>query len=193
MDKKLMERLEPVLNTDPGHQARVEAWKAELAEKGQSMAMPDLFPLYAAARKEKARLEAELSDVQVRVDGSWQLLRAAMADAKQTAFTAENGEKIRIEPTLTVAFVDPAAFREWCMADDDLVLQFTLHSSKAMSVVKKRLEAGLDEPPGTVANFWDKPVYTPLVPLKARRKKGEANDGGSEGAGSETGGELEFL
>lgn len=160
-------RLTKILNTDPDHQQKVEAVKADMRASNEFTQQAHWLAWeYAGLRREKAGIEADLSDCQVRLDAIEQLMHDQFEVEGTKGLTLANGDKIRVEPALGIKFVDPEKFRLWCLADKDLALKMQLHVATATALVKKMLEVGQPEPPGTEAVTWDKSVFTPVVPLK---------------------------
>jgi ABC-type uncharacterized transport system permease subunit len=158
---QVFQRLEKTLNTDPSYQSKVEAVKAELkADPDFKMQASALAADYATLRRQKDTINAELSEVQVELDATFQLMAEAYEIEGTTSLTLENGDVIRVQPTISVSFPDPEAFRLWCLADADLSRKMVLHASTAKSLVSQMLLDGQSEPPGAKASFYDQPVLT---------------------------------
>lgn len=167
-------RLTKILNTDPDHQQKVEAVKTEMIAENEFVRQAHwLAAEYGSVRREKAAIEADLSECQVRLDAVEQLMHDQFEVEGMKGLTLANGDKVRVEPALGVKFTDPEKFRLWCLADKDLALKMQLHVSTATALVKRMLEVGQPEPPGTEAVTWDKSVFTPVIPLKQSAREDE--------------------
>lgn len=153
-------RLQKTLNTDPSHQLKVDAVKQAMRDEGIEQRAAALATSYAAVRREKDSITAQLSECQVRLDAVFQLMCDAYEAEGTTSLTLGNGDAVRIQPKIYVGFPDPEAFRLWCLQDEDLKRKMVLHPSTASSLVSQMLLDGAAEPPGAKASFVDQAVFT---------------------------------
>lgn len=158
---QVFQRLTKILNTDPSHQAKIDAVKQEMqAEPTFVRHASALAAEYAALRREKDTISADLSECQVRLDAIFQLMSEQFEVEGTTALTLDNGDNVRIQPKISVAFPDPDAFRQWCLADPDLARSMRLMPQTAISLVSQMLLDGQAEPPGALASFYNQAVLT---------------------------------
>lgn len=158
----LFARLPRVLGTDPVYQDKINAIKDLLVARSDFVRQGHaLAKRYTELRRQKDRINRELSDTQVELDAITQLMESQFEVEHTTSIKLSNGDRIRIEPGIHGKVVDHVAFREWCMQDEDLRQKLTLHSATIAAIVKEMLLEGLAEPPGTQAVVWNKVVFTP--------------------------------
>ncbi len=132
------------LGEEPDYQEKVNAAKAKVTTERTASA---LAREYVRIRKQKDAIAAALYDLQVELSAVSQLMTKQFED--------EGVDNIRVdgrpvstylEPAAKV--VDKAAFRDWCLADPDLAPKLQLWPSTMVDLVKQRLLAGEDVPPG---------------------------------------------
>lgn len=123
---------------------------------------------YITLRKQKAKIEDELSDVQVMIEAYERLLSesqerqaAGWGDYGVSDKTLKmvTGGTIRLEPVPRGSVKDVEAFRRWCIKAG-YERQLVLHSGTMNSIVKERLVAGMSLPDGVEVFLDTKFVYT---------------------------------
>lgn len=190
----LIDKLPRLLGTEPKYQEKVEVVKQEMLtvrdDAGEPVEIKSFLPAtvlgkqYIDIRDEIDALEARLSDANLRLEATSQLMTAQfeVEDVSSLNFTGKGVVRTQYEPYAKVE--DKEAFRLWCIhrcqtcGHDDvqhpvtkngfLVCErpATLEGSLALPwqstnmITKERLLAGQPEPAGVVAHAKVKIVLT---------------------------------
>lgn len=144
----VIDQLPRLLGADPSYQDKVEAvQRAMKAEPGFRLHAVELARQYVALREEKKVVQAELSDVDLRLEAVSQMM-AVQYEVEGVSTIVVDGRPVRtrLEPYPQV--VDKALFNAWCRADPDLAKLMTLMPQTMAKITKDRLLAGEPEPPG---------------------------------------------
>lgn len=107
----------------------------------------------------KAGLEALLSEVNLRIEATSQLMLEQMEDEDLTSIRLTNGRHISTYYEPYGKVVDKEAFRQWCI-NNGLEKSLQLWPSTMNSITKQRLLEGQPEPDGVTA--YAKPVIRML-------------------------------
>lgn len=152
-----------MLGVKPTVQDKVEALKRAIAAdpdfKSHATA---LAATYASLRRERAELQEQLSDVNLRILAVSQM----MADQFEVEDCSSLNmidvrAKVRVQPEPRTVVLDKEGFRVWCL-EAGLERSMVLPWSTANKLVKERLLAGLDEPKGVSAHMNNKIFFTDL-------------------------------
>lgn len=163
----------PELPVDADWQAKIDVVKTKLLDlRGGSMTTSQLFAHYAMLRKMQDELKAQMSDVNIAIEATSQLLIDSHKrqeegwgayGAAPNCLTAVNGDKVRIDVEPYATVVDKDANREWAIKQG-LERLLSLPWQTINSVAKKLLLAGEPEPPGVKTFKKLTIVYTPMKP-----------------------------
>lgn len=157
---------------DLAYQARVEKVKETLAPNATPA---DLATGYANARRDKDRINEQLSIINLRIAAYEQLLAASQEaeeegwgayGAKPNAIRLSNGDVVRIQREPQGKVIDKEAFRQWCIANG-YERQLQLWPSTMNALVKERLLAGDPTPEGCEVGVYDKVVFEAFKAPKA--------------------------
>lgn len=146
-------------------------WQAKVdAEKQDTYAgfsTSDLASEYIDMRALKARIEGELSRVNLSLEAVSQMLISTQEEGegdwgrygvKDNALRLSSGETLRVQTEPYAKVVDKEAFRQWCV-DHGYERQLQLWPTTMNAIVKERLLAGENEPAGTEAYSYSKIVF----------------------------------
>lgn len=134
---------------EPSFLQKVEEHKREVKEQHPDILKPSsLAAEYASLKDEKDVLEAQESDLNVRMEAIKQLLIDQMEAEDVTGVRLDGGILVSIYPEPEPQVTDKEAYRVWCDADPDLRLKMQLWPTTTASIVKERLLAGEGLPPG---------------------------------------------
>jgi len=152
------------VSDDAKYQDLVNKEKAEVTDRSASA----LAQLIVDKRVEKAGIQAEMDKVNLRLEALYQLLADAYEQEGVSSVTLGAGGSVstQLEPVPRVE--DREAFRLWCV-QEGMERSMFLHPSTAAALVKERLLAGEDLPPGVQAWVRVK-VVVRGVPALAEKK-----------------------
>lgn len=156
----IIDKLPPrPLEENPGRQEKLDAIKAKMeADPDFKHSAAFIADQYADIRAEKDAIDDVLSEVQLRLDATVQLLIAQYEAEGVRSVHLESGEAPRVETLPYAKVVDPEAFRLWCLKEG-LERKMSLHPSTTQSLAKDRFLAGEpDPPPGIELSRWTKVV-----------------------------------
>jgi hypothetical protein len=155
----------PKLPPDPSKQDKIEDVKMTVVDRSART----LAETYIDLRREKNRIQKELSDINVRVEAYEQLLEDSKETGlggwgqygvKDNALRLSTGDTIRVQKEPYGQVVDKEAFRQWCIANG-YERQLQLWPSTMSSIVKERLISGEPEPDGCETYAKTTIVYVP--------------------------------
>jgi hypothetical protein len=151
---EILRDVEQTFGVEPDYQAKVDLVKQSILTNTPRTSSA-LLQKYFEARNDRDRVQIALYDANLRLEAVQQLLiRQMEADnISSIRLAAGLGVSTWNEPLAQVR--DPEAFRLWCL-EQGLERKMTLHPSSIQSLVRKRLEAAEEEPPGIV--IYSKPV-----------------------------------
>lgn len=140
------------ISEKPEYQERVEKLKSEITADPQFKGTPtQLHDAYENLRLEKEALEMLLSDVNLRLTATEQLIAKVWDENDMIDFhSASTGSKTTSQPDIYVTIEDPAKFAEWAKANGYEPL-FRLPWQTAGKIVKDLLLEAKPEPPGAKA------------------------------------------
>ena len=141
------EHLPRTFGVEPTYQDKIDLVKAELMKEPALDSSNALAREYAGLRDEKDRVQAQLSETELRLKAVEQLLVDKFEADSITSLRTLEGFAIstHLEPRAQV--VDKEAFRLWCIANG-LERSLQLWPSTMNSLAKERLLAGEPEPDG---------------------------------------------
>jgi hypothetical protein len=105
---------------------------------------------WAELRAEKAALEQQLKDVELGLEAHAQLMSDAYDAEGVARVVLADGQSIGRGEEPHAVIVDPHVFRRWCI-EQDLGNLMSIPWQTANTLVKERLIAGQNEPPGVKA------------------------------------------
>ena len=147
-DLPRVERLEP------SYQAKVNEAKSGIENRTPGK----LAALYKEKRKRKDEAESRVEAINVEIAAIEQLGWEALEDADLTSVKLEGGGSFGVTDDISVAVEDRAAFIAW-LKENDLDSLLTVYSATAASIVKERIEAHEDIPPGIRVGSFKKTVF----------------------------------
>ena len=147
-------KLAPVEMKSNDYQAKINAAKDQYGTRTPGA----LTAEYKVKRKEKDAQEARLYAINVDICALEQLAWDALEDAGLESVKLEGGGSFGVVDDVTVAIEDPVAFGEW-IRDNDLEGLLTVNAQRASSLVKERLLAQQDIPPGVRIGSFKKTSY----------------------------------
>jgi hypothetical protein len=124
---------------------RIDALKAANADKKEDLAA--LGELYGAAKDDKERLEAEKKAVNERLQAFTEMLVERMEAMSLSSFKDAKGRPVILDDKPQPKYVDKRAFLKW-VKEAGLEELLTMHYQTMLAEVKRRLDAGLEPPPG---------------------------------------------
>jgi hypothetical protein len=158
--------LKPLPPADASWQARVETIKAEFSDAPTTAQLVDV---YTTLRREKERVDALLSIVNIRLEAVMQLLDASQEagvdgwgqyGVGDNAVRLANGDTLRVDRKPYGQVKDKEAFRLWCVANG-YEGQMQLWPTTMNTIVKERVLSGDALPDGTDVFSKATIVYTP--------------------------------
>jgi hypothetical protein len=157
----LIDKLPRLLGTEPKYQEKVELVKAAMLEELGADFIPavDLAKTYADLRAEIDAIEAQLSEANLRLESTSQLMTEQFEVEGTSSLTIKGLGSIRTQYEPYSKVEDKEKFRLWCIKngfEQSMVLPW----QSTNSVTKERLLAGLPEPDGIVAHAKVKIVLT---------------------------------
>lgn len=104
---------------------------------------------YSKLRKEKKRLEAQVSEVGETIEAVTALIELRFEEEGIASMKIrETGESVRVQYEPTISYTDKERFRQWCI-ENGYEKEMYLHSGTANTVLKEALLAGKPAPDGT--------------------------------------------
>jgi hypothetical protein len=146
----------------PDQQEKIEKLKSEITADAKYTGKPaQLAEAYEDLRLEKEALEQLLSDVNLRISATEQLIEKRWAEEDMIDFhMASTGSKITSQPDVHVKIEDHDRFETWAKEHGYEKL-FRLPWQTAAKIVKELILDAKPEPPGAKATVRKKIVYTP--------------------------------
>ena len=114
-----------------------------------------LAAAFRAFKGKKAELESQVSRLTIRITAAEELMWDAFESEDRKQFYFDDGGSVSVNPDITIAVEDPDVLNKW-VEENDLGRLRKLHSSTVGSIVKERLLAGLELPPGVRVGTWKK-------------------------------------
>jgi hypothetical protein len=145
---KVVNALPKLAGEEPAYQDKVTVVKlAMIAEPEYKPGASAMAKAYAAVRAEKARIEEQLSECNLRLTAIEQLLVDQYELEDTASVRLDTGESISVQVEPYAQVQDREAFRQWCVAEG-LEKLMSIPWTTANSLTKQRLVDGLPEPPG---------------------------------------------
>lgn len=144
----IVEKLPKLPGEDPGYQEKVNEEKARIIASLKDPTATTFALIYRDLRKKKDKLEVELEKpLNLKIAAIEQLMEDAYEHEGVEALRLEGGGSVskQLEPSAQVT--DSVAYRVWCIENGYAPLM-QLHPSRTQSLLKERLVAGEDIPPG---------------------------------------------
>jgi hypothetical protein len=140
------------LSEKPDYQEKVEKLKEQILADPEYKGTPkQLSDAYEDLRLEKEALEKLLSDVNLRITATEQIIGKVWEDNDMVDFhMLSTGSKVTAQPDVYVTIEDPAAFAVWAKANG-FEGMFRLPWQTAGKIVKDRLLEAKPTPPGAKA------------------------------------------
>lgn len=158
---------------DQKWQNKIDYFKETIISSGSTTPV-ELAKAYANARANKARIEAELSDIHLALEAYSQMLvdSSNSDDPEWGAYGASpntlrtvNGDKFEVRREPYASIEDKDANRLWAIKNG-LERMLSLHPSTINSLTKELLLKGEPEPDGVKTFVKTKIVFTPFKPAK---------------------------
>ena len=112
-----------------------------------------LAALYFDAREKKEAAEAQVKDVNLTIAAIEQELWEAFEREDLSSLKLGNGKTVSVFDQVSVKVEDKAAFTAW-VREQGMDGLLTIHANTASALVKERVTAGEDVPPGcTIGTF----------------------------------------
>ena len=149
---------------DPGRQARVE----EIQDVIKTRDPRELAQMYAELRGDRAKVEDELSSINLTIEALEQLIAKSQKNqdagwglygAKDNMIRLPQGGNVRVDLDVHSKVIDKEANRLWCIANG-YERQLQIWPSRMTTITKERLLVGQPEPDGVEATTWRKVIYT---------------------------------
>lgn len=137
--------------TEASFQQKVDEFKRELRAVPELINSAAISKEYLNIRDEKEVLARQTSDVNVRLEAVQQLMAEVFEVEGITGLRTDTGQLISIWEEPDAQVTDKDLFRRWCDDDPDLRLKMQLWPSTTKALVKDRLLAGEEAPPGVTA------------------------------------------
>lgn len=153
---------------DPKYGEKVEAMKRLLLEGDPDNDKPPTFTEitgsalaleYTLLRREKGRIEDELSGVNLRLEAVKQLMLVQFEQEGVKSVTLADGTNVRHQPEPHAVVKNPDVFRQWCI-DNGLERSLQLPWAKTNAMTKEFLLRGETPPDGVEAFQKDKVVFS---------------------------------
>ena len=143
--------------TEPRYQDKVEAVKEPLV--ASRLSPSDIATRVVDLRKQKAEIEASLSEVNLILEAHHQLLIDAYDEAGVENLKLASGHAIRTQVEPNAVVKDKEMYRRWCLTNgyDELM---ALPWQTTNSLTKDRLQDGEPEPDGVEIFARTKVVLT---------------------------------
>ena len=135
-----------MLGEDPAYQQKVNAVKDAIRQE-LPMQASALARTYAAIRAEKAEVEAALAEINLRLEAVSQLMFDQYEVEGITRLVVD-GRPVACRLVPYAKAADKEAFRQWCLANDDLARKMALPWQTINKLVGDMLANGEELPPG---------------------------------------------
>lgn len=143
-------RLEPAADQPGAFQDEVQAYKEKIADRKPAT----LAREYLDARDAVEALErGQLHALKVRRAAFEQLARDTFQEHELHSLKLDDGRGLRVDPDISVSVTDRTQLYAWAQ-EHGYAPKFGLAHPTVSSIVKERLEAGDELPPGVEVRAW---------------------------------------
>lgn len=133
----------PPAPTEPDFQGKVDVWKQEY----QDFSTSEKAREYCKIRAEKDKLEDDIKKLNSKLEALSQQMIDAMEREGTNMFRLDTGESLSIKDEPYTSVQDKVAWLQW-IKDEGLEDLLSVHYQTMNSMVKNRLETGMNLPPG---------------------------------------------
>jgi len=151
---RVMDTLARLPREQTDYQSRIDLKKAEIEEKTAAA----LARRYTMLRASKEQIEESLSPINLELEALVQLMEDSYEAEGLRKLDMADGGSVALQPEPYASIADKEAYRQWCVSEG---MEHAMHlwPSATQSLVKERLLAGHDAPPGVEVFFKNKAVW----------------------------------